>query len=352
MKKLIITTLSLVLFLLKSEAQCFTLPYVGNGVDQMNIYFSGVTVNGSNLEAGDEIGIFDGDLCVGRVVLTAELLGLPLIPGIASGDDNTTLPLDGYIPGHAISYRLCIDGGTIVNNVQPAYSVGTGIFSVGGTAVVSLTGATACANPPTIALASTSGSTCVDDPITISGNSFLNATSVAITENGAGSVSSSLVDSSPFSFTYTPSPADAGTTVTITFISDNPSGAPCVADSEIFTLMVNPLPAVAGAITGTSSVCQGATSVSYSVPSISNATGYVWTYSGAGASLIGSTNSITINFAANATSGNLAVYSTNACGNGTVGANYPIDVIANVTPLFTQLGPYCVGATPGVLTSP
>ena len=148
MKKLTTTILILVFFILKSEAQCFTLPYAGNGVDQMNIYFSGVTVNGSNLEAGDEIGIFDGGLCVGRVVLTAELLALPLIPGIASGDDNTTVPIDGYIPGHAISYSLCIDGGTVVNNVQSAYSVGTGIFAIGGTAVVSLTGTTACVTPP------------------------------------------------------------------------------------------------------------------------------------------------------------------------------------------------------------
>ncbi len=60
MKKLITTILILVLSLIKSNAQCFTLPYEGNGVDQMNIYFSGVTVNGANLEAGDVIGIFDG----------------------------------------------------------------------------------------------------------------------------------------------------------------------------------------------------------------------------------------------------------------------------------------------------
>ena len=60
MKKLITTILLLVLFLLRSKAQCFTLPYEGNGIDQMNIYFSGVTVNGANLEAGDVIAIFDG----------------------------------------------------------------------------------------------------------------------------------------------------------------------------------------------------------------------------------------------------------------------------------------------------
>ena len=255
MKKLITTALILILFVLKSEAQCFTLAYEGNGVDQMNIYFSSVTVNGSNLEAGDEIGIFDGEICVGRVILTTELLGLPLIPGIASGDDQTTPGLiDGYIPGHAISYRLCIDGGTVVNNVQSSYSIGTGIFAIGATAVVSLTGTTSCVTPPTITLSSTSGTTCVDDPFTLSGNSFINANTITISENGAGSVSPSSVSLSPFSFTYTPDVTDAGTTVTISFTSDNPSGAPCVADIETFTLTVSPLPAAAGIISGTATV--------------------------------------------------------------------------------------------------
>ena len=332
MKKLITTALILILFVLKSEAQCFTLAYEGNGVDQMNIYFSSVTVNGSNLEAGDEIGIFDGEICVGRVILTTELLGLPLIPGIASGDDQTTPGLiDGYIPGHAISYRLCIDGGTVVNNVQSSYSIGTGIFAIGATAVVSLTGTTSCVTPPTITLSSTSGTTCVDDPFTLSGNSFINANTITISENGAGSVSPSSVSLSPFSFTYTPDVTDAGTTVTISFTSDNPSGAPCVADIETFTLTVSPLPAAAGIISGTATVCQGASTVAYSVPAIANAASYTWAYSGSGATINGSTNSITINFAANATSGNLTVTGTNTCGNGTVSANYPIAVNATNT---------------------
>ena len=326
MKKLITTILILVLFLIRAKAQCFTLPYVGNGVDQMNIYFSGVTVNGSNLEAGDEIGIFDGEICVGRVVLTTELLGLPLIPGIASRDDQTTLPIDGYITGHTISYRLCIDGGIVVSNIQTTYTFGIGVFEPGATAIVILTGTTACVNPPAITLNSNSGSACVNDAVTINGNTFINANTITITENGVGSVTPTSVSSSPFSFTYTPDAADAGNIVTLTFTSDNPSGAPCVAATETYSLAVNPMPAAAGAITGTSTVCQGASTVAYSVPVISNATSYTWSYSGTGASIIGSTNAITINFAANATTGNLTVYGVNTCGNGTVSATYPITV--------------------------
>jgi hypothetical protein len=87
---------------------------------------------------------------------------------------------------------------------------------------------------------------------------------------------------------------------------------------------VNPMPSAAGTITGTASVCQGAEAVVYSVAAITNATTYTWAYSGTGATITGTTNSITISFAANATSGNLTVKGTNACGDGTVSSGYGI----------------------------
>jgi hypothetical protein len=95
-----------------------------------------------------------------------------------------------------------------------------------------------------------------------------------------------------------------------------------------FTVTVNSLPGQAGTITGTSSVCQGSSGVAYSVAPITNATSYVWTYSGNGATIIGSGNAITINFSTTATSGNLKVYGVNSCGNGPVSPNFPINVIS------------------------
>ena len=86
------------------------------------------------------------------------------------------------------------------------------------------------------------------------------------------------------------------------------------------------LPVPAGSISGTAAVCTGQNGVAYSVPAITNATSYTWAYSGTGAAISGSTNSITINFSGGATSGNLTVMGTNACGNGTVSANYAIIV--------------------------
>jgi len=86
------------------------------------------------------------------------------------------------------------------------------------------------------------------------------------------------------------------------------------------------LPVPAGSISGTATVCTGQNGVTYSVPAITNATSYTWAYSGSGATISGSTNPITINFSGAATSGNLTVFGSNACGNGTISANYAITV--------------------------
>ena len=93
-----------------------------------------------------------------------------------------------------------------------------------------------------------------------------------------------------------------------------------------YPITVNPLPAAAGVISGTSTVCAGETAVEYSVPAITNATSYTWTYSGTGATITGGTTSnITINFASDATSGILTVRGVNDCGTGT-SASYDITI--------------------------
>jgi uncharacterized repeat protein (TIGR03803 family) len=89
---------------------------------------------------------------------------------------------------------------------------------------------------------------------------------------------------------------------------------------------VSPLPVNPASITGSSSVYFGQSDVSYSVTAINNATSYSWNYSGTGATITGSGSNIKIGFSATATSGNLTVMGTNACGNGTVSAVYPITV--------------------------
>ena len=110
-------------------------------------------------------------------------------------------------------------------------------------------------------------------------------------------------------------------------------------DGAISTLPinVNPLPAIAGTITGTTSVCQGQNSVTYSVPAITNATSFVWTLPN-GATGTSTTNSITVNYSTSSISGNITVKGHNNCGDGVAST---ISITVNpipVTPIITQNG--------------
>jgi hypothetical protein len=103
--------------------------------------------------------------------------------------------------------------------------------------------------------------------------------------------------------------AMAGTyTVSVT----NNSG--CVATASV-VVAISALPTTPTTIVGKASVLKGG-SYSYTT-TIANATGYVWTYSGTGATITGNnTNTISIKFSTTATNGVLSVKGTNSCGNG------------------------------------
>ena len=96
-----------------------------------------------------------------------------------------------------------------------------------------------CVNQPTVSLSSTIGNTCGSTPVTVSGNTFGgSATSVTITENGAGTVSPASSGTKPFAFTYTPAAGDAGKTVVVTVTTNNPLGLPCAAAVATYSLTV------------------------------------------------------------------------------------------------------------------
>jgi len=124
-------------------------------------------------------------------------------------------------------------------------------------------------------------------------------------------------------------------------------GAPTV-----FPVTVNPLPGNAGNITGNTAVCGGAQGVAYSTTPIANAVTYVWTLPvGATIATGAGTTSITVNFATNASSGNISVQGNNLCGDGNASS-----LAINVTQLPAAAGnisgsaAVCQGST-GVIYS-
>ncbi len=85
--------------------------------------------------------------------------------------------------------------------------------------------------------------------------------------------------------------------------------------SSNLAITVNPLPAAAGTISGSTQVCAGQSVVTYTLPLIANATSYIWTIP-TGATINGSGNSITVTYSANAVSGDISVKGSNSCGEG------------------------------------
>lgn len=78
----------------------------GNAYDPMTFLVSGVSLNEEPLVAGDEIGIFDGDICVGLIELVGTLDAedhQDFVQIVASKDDGTG---NGYTAGNTIKYKV------------------------------------------------------------------------------------------------------------------------------------------------------------------------------------------------------------------------------------------------------
>lgn len=106
----------------------------------------------------------------------------------------------------------------------------------------------------------------------------------------------------------------------------------CEALSNEIMMTFKPTVGQAGAISGSTEFCQGTQNVPFTVGNIANATSYVWSYSGSGATITNNgLKNITINFAANATSGKLSVVGSNECGEGSEYTT-PFDITINKLP--------------------
>jgi hypothetical protein len=117
-------------------------------------------------------------------------------------------------------------------------------------------------------------------------------------------------------------------------ISVHGSNSCGVGSASTIAITINPLPVAAGTISGATIVCRGQNGVVYSVPTITNASSYIWTLP-TGATIVSglNTETITVNFSGTATSGDITVQGQNACGTGMVSAIYPITVkIPSVAP--------------------
>jgi hypothetical protein len=149
---------------------------------------------------------------------------------------------------------------------------------------------------------------------------------------------------------------DGTNSITVNFAGNATSGNIAVygnnacgsgISSTLFIQIFIPLPETPGDITGSSKICQGISGISYSVPVIKFATGYVWTIP-LGANIVSgdNTNSITVDYGSNAASGNVTVYGTNASGNGPVSSPVVVTLYQKPAPSIIT-----VDAASGIILS-
>ena len=82
----------------------FTKVFEGNGTDHMNVNL--VNLQTSGLQAGDEIGIFDGKYCVGAATIGIEQLRSGCISIPASANDGIGTVVNGFSTGNPIILQL------------------------------------------------------------------------------------------------------------------------------------------------------------------------------------------------------------------------------------------------------
>jgi len=86
------------------------------------------------------------------------------------------------------------------------------------------------------------------------------------------------------------------------------------------------LPGLSQNISGRDNVCRSEGPYNYRIAEIENAEVYLWIYDGQEVEISGNSNSVTLYFHENSTSGSLSVSGVNQCGSGPVSENFPIIV--------------------------
>ncbi len=129
------------------------------------------------------------------------------------------------------------------------------------------------------------------------------------------------------------------------------SGVCAVANSTPATVTVTPVPGAVGTITGIATVCQGQTSVTYSVAAVTGATSYTWAVP-AGATITAgqNTTNIMVSYGTSQSNGTITVTPRNCSGNGTAKS---LDITANQTTKGGSVTPDKIidaGEAVGILT--
>jgi len=276
---------------------------------------------------------------------------IPLAPGTISGNavvcqnqNNVTYYLAPVT--NATNYNWTVPAGATIISGAGTNTITVNFTPTAVSGNITVTGTNNCATGPTGTLAVTVNPLTVP---TITGLTSLCATSGYTAYSTESGMNTYVWAVSPGGSIYSGSGTSAiqvywGTAgaQNVSVLYNNANGCQAPAPT-VLNVTVNGVPAAAGAITGSASVCAGAQGVAYSVASVSGATAYSWSLP-AGATIVSGayTNAITVNFAPTAVSGSITVSGNNICGNGSSSPSFAVGVIPGPSAAGNISGPATV----------
>jgi hypothetical protein len=209
------------------SAQHFQPDFVGNGQDHMNIYIVTASIGSVDLISGDEIAVFDGDICCGVAILDEPIVYSDYTTHVTinASKADPGQP-NGYTEGNTILFKFWDESAQQeYSNVTPEFidpstgqTISPMVFAQGASAYVKLT-ATQINKPP---VADAGDDQSVNEGVTV-------------TLDGTGS---SDPDGDPITYQWS---APAGITLSSTTASQPTFTAPEVDEDTdyTFTLVVN-----------------------------------------------------------------------------------------------------------------
>lgn len=196
-----------------------------------------------------------------------------------------------------------------------------------------------CDDPSTLILSSGTGSSCGTNPLTVENNEFGGgAISVTLSTNGYGTLDQDIIDITPFSFTYTPAIADAGSTVIITVTANNPDQE-CDVLVFDYLLDVNNIPETP-VVSDNGPLCEGETLNLFTATETEG----IYNWSGPD----GFTSTLQNPTITNVTSAASGTYQVTVTVNGCTSEAGSTEVTVNAVPEAPEAGsngPLCEGST-------
>ncbi len=309
-----------ILPVLDATSYVWTLPAGATGSSSINT----ITVNYGVSAVSGNVTVKGSNSCgfgtASSMPVTVDLL--PLAAGAITGSTTVCQGETAVIYSvpavtNATSYIWTLPTGATGTSSVNTITVNYGTSAVSGS--VTVKGSNSCGDGPSSSLA------IIVNPLPLAGGPITGSTTVC---QGQAAVNYTVpAISNALSYIWTLPSGATGTSstnsITVDYGATGLSGSIGVKGSNAcgtglpstLAITVNPLPSAAGIISGSASVCQGQSAVTYSVPAILNATSYKWTLP-SGATGTSTTNSITVSFGLAATSGNITVKGNNACGDG------------------------------------